>query len=179
MLTVNPVLSVAKAFAPLTVAAGTDTRATITLTRAAGAVALSGLAFTDTLPAGHLVSATPNLVNNCGGAVTATSGTNTITLAGGALAVGAGATSCTILVNVTTPAGAGAGDEHDRGGRGELGAGIRQPGGSERDRHARGHQRDAQQVVQPGDGAGRRHVAADDQHHQHQRQRDRVDGTAL
>ena len=109
VLTVNPVLSVAKAFAPLTVAAGTDTRATITLTRAAGAVALSGLAFTDTLPAGHLVSATPNLVNNCGGAVTATSGTNTITLAGGALAGGAGATSCTILVNVTTPAGAGSG----------------------------------------------------------------------
>ena len=127
VLTVNPVLSVAKAFAPLTVAAGTDTRATITLTRAAGAVALSGLAFTDTLPAGHLVSATPNLVNNCGGAVTATSGTNTITLAGGALAGGAGATSCTILVNITTPAGAGVRDEHDRGGRGDSAQGFINP----------------------------------------------------
>ncbi|MEO8674409.1 MAG: hypothetical protein ABI569_02455 [Casimicrobiaceae bacterium] len=108
-LTVNPVLSVAKAFAPLTVSAGTDTRATITITRAAGAVALTGLAFTDTLPAGHVVSLTPNLVNNCGGAVTATSSTNIISLAGGGLLGGAAATSCTILVNVTTPAGAGSG----------------------------------------------------------------------
>ena len=101
-------LSVAKAVAPTTVAAGADTRMTITLTRAAGATALTGLAFTDTLPAAHLVSATPNLVNNCGGAVTATSGTNIVSLAGGSLAGGAAATSCTILVNVTTPAGAGA-----------------------------------------------------------------------
>ena len=108
VLAVNPVLSVAKAVAPATVAAGADTRMTITLTRAAGATSLSGLAFTDPLPAGHVVSATPNLVNNCGGAVTATSGTNTVSLAGGALAGGAAATSCTILVNITTPAGAGA-----------------------------------------------------------------------
>jgi len=104
-LTVNPVLSVAKAFAPATVAAGADTRLTITLTRAAGASALSGLAFTDTLPAAHLVSASPNLVNNCGGAVTANSGTGTVVLAGGGLAGGAAATSCTILVNITTPSG--------------------------------------------------------------------------
>ena len=107
-LVVNAVLSVGKAVAPTTVAAGADTRMTITLTRAAGASALSGLAFTDTLPAGHLVSATPNLVNNCGGVVTATPGTNVVSLAGGSLAGGAGATSCTILVNITTPAGAGA-----------------------------------------------------------------------
>ena len=105
-LTVNPVLSVAKAFAPATVAAGADTRLTITLTRAANATSLSGLAFSDTLPALHVVSATPNLVNNCGGTVTAAG--NTISLAGGSLAGGAAATSCTILVNVTTPAGAGA-----------------------------------------------------------------------
>ena len=104
-LNVNPVLSVSKAFAPSPVASGTDTRLTITLTRAAGAVALSGLAFTDTLPAGHVVSATPNLVNNCGGSVTAAG--NTIVLAGGALAGGVAASSCTILVNVTTPVSSG------------------------------------------------------------------------
>ena len=105
-LTVNPVLTVAKAFAPTTVAAGADTRLTITLTLAAGASSLSGLTFTDTLPAGHVVSATPNLVNNCGGAVTATGAS--VSLAGGSLTGGAAATTCTILVNVTTPAGAGA-----------------------------------------------------------------------
>ena len=74
-------------------------------------MALTGLVFTDTLPAGHLVSATPNLVNNCGGAVTATSGANTVSLAGGSLAGGAVATSCTILVNITTPAGTRSGTD--------------------------------------------------------------------
>ena len=128
----NPVLSVAKAFAPTTVAAGTDTRMTITLTRAAGAAALSGLAFTDTLPAGHLVSATPNLVNNCGGAVTATSGTNTISLAGGALAGGAGGDELHDSRQRHDAGRGRAADQHDRGGRGELGARIRQPGGGER-----------------------------------------------
>ena len=111
----NPVLSVAKAFAPTTVAAGTDTRMTITLTRAAGAVALTGLAFTDTLPAGHVVSATPNLVNNCGGAVTATSGANTVSLAGGGLLGGA----CGDELHDT-------GQHHDAGGR-RLRRRIRSP----------------------------------------------------
>lgn len=56
------------------------------------------MGFTDTLPAG-LVIATPNgLVNNCGGTVTATAGTNTITLANGGVLLN---TSCTITVNVT------------------------------------------------------------------------------
>ena len=108
-LVVNPVLSVAKSFAPTIVAAGADTRLTITLTRVAGAVPLTGIAFTDTLPAGHLVSATPNVVSSCGGTVTAVAGTGTsVALTGGALAGGAAATTCQILVNITTPSGTAA-----------------------------------------------------------------------
>ncbi len=106
-LTVTAVLTATKAYAPTTVAAGTDSRLTITLTRAANAPALSGLAFTDTLPAAHTISSTPNVVSTCGGTVT--TGTNTIVLVGGSLAVpvGGGAASCTIAVNVTAPVTAG------------------------------------------------------------------------
>jgi len=106
ILSVSAVLSVTKAFAPTTVAAGTDSRLTITLTRAANATSLSGITFTDTLPAGHVVSSNPNIVSTCGGVIT--TGANTISLAGGGLAGGVSATSCTIAVNITTPSSAGA-----------------------------------------------------------------------
>ena len=66
-----------------------------------GAVPLSNIGVIDTLPAGHVVAPTPNATNTCGGTVTATAGTGSISLAGGALA--AGATSCQIAVNVTVP----------------------------------------------------------------------------
>ncbi len=106
-VTVNPVLSVAKAFAPATVAAGGDTRLTITLTRAAGAVDLTNITFTDTLPALHVVSVSgsaPAPTNTCGGTLTATGGAGSVSLSGGAL-TGA-TTTCTISVSITTPAGA-------------------------------------------------------------------------
>ncbi len=104
-LTTSAALVVAKAFVPATVAAQGTSRLTVTLTHANGAPAFSGLAFTDNLPAGHTIAATPNAVTNCGGVVTAVSGASFFSLAGGSL--GAGATSCTVAVNITTPAGAG------------------------------------------------------------------------
>jgi uncharacterized repeat protein (TIGR01451 family) len=107
LLAVSAVLTATKAYAPTTVLAGTDSRLTITLTRAANAPSLSGIAFTDTLPGTHTVSPIPNVVSTCGGTVT--TGANTITLAGGALAGGAAATSCTIAVNVRAPVAAGSG----------------------------------------------------------------------
>src|SRR5207237_140995 len=59
--------------------------------------ALTGVSFTDNLPAGLVVASTPNLNNTCGGAVTATAGSGSVSLAGGGLAATA---SCTISVNV-------------------------------------------------------------------------------
>jgi len=104
-LTTSAALVVAKAFAPATVAALGTSRLTVTLTHANGAPAFTGLAFTDNLPAGHTIAATPNAVTTCGGVVTAVSGSSLFSMAGGAL--GAGATSCTVAVNITTPAGPG------------------------------------------------------------------------
>jgi uncharacterized repeat protein (TIGR01451 family) len=99
-------LTVAKAFAPSTVFAGQNSTLTVTLTRTANASALTNIALTDTLPAGHTIATTPNASTTCtGGAVTAVSGGNTVSLSGASLAGGAAATSCTITVSVTTPSG--------------------------------------------------------------------------
>jgi hypothetical protein len=59
--------------------------------------ALTGIAFTDTIPAG-IVVATPNgLSGNCEGVITATAGSNVISLSGGALSTNH---SCGFSINV-------------------------------------------------------------------------------
>ena len=49
-------------------------------------VTQTGLAFTDSLPSGLVVSNTPNLTNTCGGTATATGGSGSVSLSGGTLA---------------------------------------------------------------------------------------------
>jgi uncharacterized repeat protein (TIGR01451 family) len=92
--------SIAKAFNPTTIPVNTNSVLTFTITNpAANSVALTGLAFADTFPAGVVVS-TPNaLTNTCGGVVTATAGSGSASLAGGSVAA---STSCAISINVTS-----------------------------------------------------------------------------
>src|SRR5258706_561605 len=68
---------------------------TVTLTNPNTTTTLTGLAFTDTLPAGLVVPISTVVANTCGGTVTTTP--NSISLSGGALAPGA---SCTITATV-------------------------------------------------------------------------------
>ncbi len=91
--------SIAKAFNPATIAVNGVSTLTFTITNpAANTVAETGVAFTDTLPAG-IVVATPNgLTNTCGGTATATAGSGSISLTGGTVAA---ASTCTVSVNVT------------------------------------------------------------------------------
>jgi hypothetical protein len=91
--------AIAKAFNPTTIAINTHSTLTITITNpAANTVAETGVAFTDTLPVG-IVIATPNaLTNTCGGAVTATAGSGSVSLVGGTIAASSG---CSISVATT------------------------------------------------------------------------------
>jgi hypothetical protein len=96
--------SIAKSFTPSAIAPNTNSVLAFTIANsAANPNALTGVGFTDTLPA-NLVVATPNgLSGSCGGGtITATAGSGTVSLSGATIAAGA---SCTFSVNVTGPVG--------------------------------------------------------------------------
>ncbi|HMH53673.1 MAG TPA: hypothetical protein VK548_25800 [Candidatus Acidoferrum sp.] len=90
--------TISKAFGASTIIVNASTTLTFTLSNPNPVTPLTGVGFTDILPAGLSV-ATPNgLTGSCGGGtITATAGTNSITLAGATLAGGA---SCNFAVNV-------------------------------------------------------------------------------
>src|SRR6185437_4734968 len=88
-----------KAFGAASIPLNGSTSLSFTISNPNVRAALSGVAFTDTLPAGLVISTPNGLTGSCGtGTVTATQGTNVISLSGGTLAANA---SCTFSVNVT------------------------------------------------------------------------------
>ena len=92
--------TIAKAFAPAQATVGGSSTLTLTVTNSAS-VPLTGVAFTDTFPAGLVVAAAPALTNTCGGAITGgAAGNNSLNLGGGT--VGANST-CQVTVSVTAP----------------------------------------------------------------------------
>jgi hypothetical protein len=98
--------TVAKAFAPATIAGGAATTLTFTVGNPAGAPAISNVGIVDALPAGLVVAAVGNVGGTCANAAaatTATSGSGTITVSN--LQVPAGASSCTVTVDVTNAPG--------------------------------------------------------------------------
>ncbi|MEM7584608.1 MAG: hypothetical protein AAF560_14555, partial [Acidobacteriota bacterium] len=98
-LTVNPPPTFAKSFAPDPIIFGATSTLTFTIDNTASTVAATSLAFSDTLPTEIVVTTPANNVNGCGGTLTATAGSNSITLAGGSVAA---SSSCTITVDVTS-----------------------------------------------------------------------------
>jgi hypothetical protein len=100
-ITVNsataPVL--AQAFGAGSVNIGQSTSLTYTLTNPNAALVVTGVSFTNNLPAGIVVSTPNGLTATCaGGAVTATAGSGVVTVSNETLAANA---SCTIAINVT------------------------------------------------------------------------------
>lgn len=96
-----PTLS--KSFSPNPVKVGGNSTLTFTITNpnTVGTSynnTLTGIAFSDTLPAGMVLASAPS-TPQCGGTVTGTPGQSLITFSGGTLA--AGPSSCTVIVTVT------------------------------------------------------------------------------
>jgi hypothetical protein len=88
--------TISKVFGAAAILLNGSTSLTVTITNP-NAVPLTGLGFTDNLPAG-LVVATPNsLSNTCGGTATAAAGSSVVSLSGGTQAASG---SCTVSVNV-------------------------------------------------------------------------------
>ena len=90
--------SMAKAFSPASVSLNGTSTLTFTLTNPNGATALTGVAFTDALPSGVVVSAPNGLTDSCAGTASASAGGATISLSGASVAASA---TCTVAVSVT------------------------------------------------------------------------------
>src|SRR5262249_35779773 len=101
-----PVIS--KTFGATSIPLNGSTSLSFTIQNNNAGTTLTGVAFSDTLPAG-LVVATPNgLAGSCGGGtITAAANTNVVSLSGGSIPA---ASSCTFSVNVT---GTSAGLKHN------------------------------------------------------------------
>jgi hypothetical protein len=101
-LTVIAPPSITKTFVPNKILPGGTTTVSFSITNPNNFVALTGVAFTDTLPAGLVVASPVAGVSTCGGTATASAGSGTISLSGGSIASSG---SCTVTVNVTAPEG--------------------------------------------------------------------------
>lgn len=89
--------TIAKAFSPDPVAVNGVSTLTFTLANA-NAAPLTAAAFTDTLPSGLQVAATPAAATTCGGVWTPVAGSTALTFSGGTIPASG---SCTASVNVT------------------------------------------------------------------------------
>ena len=99
--------TVTKAFGAARISLNAVTSLTINITNPNNNMVLTGLSFTDSLPAGLVVAIPNGLTNTCSGTATATAGSGSVSLSGGTLAVSA---SCTVSVNVQ---GTTAGDKNN------------------------------------------------------------------
>ncbi|HEY3568750.1 MAG TPA: IPTL-CTERM sorting domain-containing protein [Thermoanaerobaculia bacterium] len=99
-LTVLSPPSISKAFSPNPIAVGGVSTLTFTITNPNAGTALTGVAFTDSLPAGTAVAATPNAsTSGCGSPAFAPAAGNTsLSFSGGTIAISG---TCTVSVSIT------------------------------------------------------------------------------
>jgi uncharacterized repeat protein (TIGR01451 family) len=91
--------TITKTFGSSAIPPAGTTSLSFTINNTNASTALTGVGFTDTLPAGLVVSTPNGLTGSCGGGtITAVAGSGVVSLAGATLAASA---SCTFSVNVT------------------------------------------------------------------------------
>ncbi len=98
-LTVDPAAApgFARVFLPDTIGQGGETQIVFTVDNTANTIAMTGMAFDDSLPPGVSVADTPGAVNGCGGTFSPVAGATTLGFADGVLAAGA---TCELRVTV-------------------------------------------------------------------------------
>ncbi|HSB09838.1 MAG TPA: HYR domain-containing protein [Blastocatellia bacterium] len=89
--------TISKAFTASTIQLNGTTTLSFTITNPNATTGLTGVSFTDNLPAGLVVADIPNVVGVCSGTVTANAGSGTISLSGGSIAA---SSNCIISVDV-------------------------------------------------------------------------------
>jgi len=99
--------TIGAAFGAASIALNASTSLTFTITNPNSASGLTAIGFTDTLPAGLVISTPNNIGGSCGGAITATAGTNVVSMTGLTLAASA---TCAFGMDVT---GTTAGTKHN------------------------------------------------------------------
>src|SRR5262249_37332133 len=87
-----------KGFGASTIPLNGTTTLTFTITNPNSTTMLSGVGFTDSLPTGLQVAATPGASTSCGGTFTPAAGDTTLSFSGGSIAPSG---TCTVSVNVT------------------------------------------------------------------------------
>lgn len=101
-LTVEPPPAFAKSFTPAGIGVGGTSTLTFTIDNTLATAAATNLAFTDNLPAGLLVAATPNASTTCaGGTLSAVSSGSSVVYSGGSVPAGS---TCMVQADVTAPA---------------------------------------------------------------------------
>jgi uncharacterized repeat protein (TIGR01451 family) len=101
-LTVATPATITKVFGATSIALNGSTTLTFTLQNSNPGLGLTGVAFTDSFPAGLLVASPAGLGSTCGGTTTAIAGASSASLSAGTLAASG---SCTISLNVTGVSG--------------------------------------------------------------------------
>jgi uncharacterized repeat protein (TIGR01451 family) len=94
--------TISKGFSPGTIAVNGTSTLSFTISNPNSGTGLTGVAFSDSLPAGVQVAATPNAVDNCGGTFSAAASSTSVSLSGGTVSAGG---SCTLSVSVTGTTG--------------------------------------------------------------------------
>src|SRR5262249_49611953 len=97
-LTVVAPPSISKSFGASTIPLNGTTTLTFTIMHPNTTTSLTGVGFTDSLPAGLQVAATPGASTTCGGTFAPNAGDTTLTFSGGTTSAGG---TCTVMVNVT------------------------------------------------------------------------------